>query len=110
MTKSYFKHLPAMRLSTLYISFTIAAVVLSLLMVIHASYRQTAAQRKIQERADLVANLKLTDLCLFTEARYTRHPAMSDSFAPFQDYPGALEHFPSGSLVSPPMRNYATKP
>jgi hypothetical protein len=50
----------------------------------------------------LVEELSLTDLCLFTEARYTRHPAMADHHAPFQDHPSALEHFPSGSLVSPP--------
>jgi hypothetical protein len=52
--------------------------------------------------AEAVRRLGLTDLCLFTEARYTRHLSQSDHFAPFQDQPGALEHFPSGSLVAPP--------
>ena len=33
-----------------------------------------------------------------TEARYTRHPAVSDPMAPFMDHPGALEHFPTGSF------------
>lgn len=42
--------------------------------------------------------LGLTDLCLATEARYTRHPAVSDQLAAFMDHPGALEHFPSGSF------------
>lgn len=50
----------------------------------------------------VVRELKLTDLCLFTEARYTRHPAMADRHAAFQDHPFALEHFPSGSLLLPP--------
>jgi hypothetical protein len=50
----------------------------------------------------MVRRLGLTDLCLFTEARYTRHPSQADHFAPFQDHPQALEHFPSGSLVAPP--------
>jgi hypothetical protein len=45
--------------------------------------------------------LQLTDLCLSTEARYTRHPAISDRNAPFQDHPAALEHFPSGSIILP---------
>jgi hypothetical protein len=27
---------------------------------------------------------------------------MADLHAPFQDHPGALEHFPSGGLISPP--------
>lgn len=44
------------------------------------------------------AALGLTDLCLATEARYTRHPAVSDPLAPFMDHPGSLEHFPSGSF------------
>ncbi len=50
----------------------------------------------------MVRRLGLTDLALFTEARYTRHPTQADRFAPFQDHPGALEHFPSGSVVAPP--------
>jgi hypothetical protein len=50
----------------------------------------------------MVRRLGLTDLALFTEARYTRHPTQSDRFAPFQDHPGALEHFPTGSVVAPP--------
>ena len=53
-------------------------------------------------RAALVRRLELTDLCLFTEARYTRHPSQADRFAAFQDRPVALEHFPAGSLVPPP--------
>jgi len=51
---------------------------------------------------EIVRELQLTDICLFTEARYTRNPAMADLHAPFQDHPMALEHFPSGSLVTPP--------
>jgi hypothetical protein len=46
--------------------------------------------------------LALTDLCLFTEARYTRHPSMADLHTPFQDHPLSLEHFPSGSLIAAP--------
>jgi hypothetical protein len=46
--------------------------------------------------------LGLTDLSLFVEARYARHPSQADRFAPFQDHPTSLEHFPSGSLVPPP--------
>lgn len=51
----------------------------------------------------LVAAHGLTDLCLFTEARYTRHPSQADRHAAFQDHPGAREHFPSGALVPPPQ-------
>lgn len=50
----------------------------------------------------LVAELGLTDLCLSTEARYTRHLSQADRFAAFQDHPRSLEHFPSGALLPPP--------
>lgn len=65
-----------------------------------------ARQALARERA-LVQSLGLTDLCLFTEARYTRHPTQADLHTPFQDHPLALEHFPTGSLV-PPQPVYAT--
>jgi hypothetical protein len=54
--------------------------------------------------AAVVRRLGLTDLALFTEARYTRHPSQADRFAPVQDHPHALEHFPSGSVAAPPER------
>jgi hypothetical protein len=63
--------------------------------------RNEAAARTAANR-DLVAALELTDLCLFTEARYTRHPSQADLHTAFQDHPRALEHFPSGSLLPPP--------
>ena len=53
-------------------------------------------------RRELAAALALTDFALGTEARYTRHPSQADFFAPFQDGPGSLEHFPAGSVMYPP--------
>lgn len=50
----------------------------------------------------VVAALGLTDLCISTEARYTRHPAITDPMAPFMDHPGAIEHFPTGVFWAPP--------
>lgn len=44
----------------------------------------------------------LTDLAVWTEARYARHPALADRFSAFQDHPGAIEHFPAGAVVAPP--------
>lgn len=49
----------------------------------------------------LVKEYGLSDLAVATEARYTRHPAVSDPLAPFMDHPGAIEHFPSGSFWRP---------
>ncbi len=54
------------------------------------------------QRRELVTQLQLTDLCLFTEARYTRHLSQADLHSAFQDHPSALEKFPTGSLVPPP--------
>ena len=61
-------------------------------------------ERSANEAASiaLVERLGLTDLVLFTEARYTRHPSQADLQSAFQDHPAALEHFPTGSLMPPP--------
>jgi hypothetical protein len=91
-----------MRKSAVFTLATTVQVLLIGLILLHVRHSQSTAIPGFQERAGLVRSLQLTDLCLFTEARYTRHPAMADRFAPFQDHPGAMEHFPSGSLVTPP--------
>lgn len=59
-------------------------------------------QPELRMKQQLVTRLMLTDLALWTEATYTRHPSQTDFFTPFQDLPGAIEHFPSGSLAAPP--------
>lgn len=73
-------------------------------------YRQVRqAQQSWQDERphalSLTAALGLTDLCIATEARYTRHPALTDPMAPFMDHPGSLEHFPSGSFWAYPGRH-----
>jgi hypothetical protein len=68
----------------------------------HARGSVRDRRAEVESRAAMVRRLGLTDLCLFTEARYTRHPSQADRFTPFQDHPLALEHFPSGSVVAPP--------
>ena len=70
----------------------------------HVRLRQETGQRLTARLNDIVtAGLGLTDLCLATEARYTRHPAVSDPIAPFMDHPGAMEHFPTGSFWAAPQ-------
>jgi hypothetical protein len=71
-------------------------------MFSHALYKQMTDGRHLQEKANLVQVLGLTDLCLFTEASYTRHLSLADFHTAFQDSPMTLEHFPSGSLVTRP--------
>ena len=65
----------------------------------HASGRFMVDDLPAQQQ--LVSRLSLTDLSLWTEARYTRHPAMADLFSPFQDHPASFEHFPAGGLMAP---------
>jgi len=60
-----------------------------------------SSQRGASDKQQLVFSLGLTDLALFSEARYTRHPSQADLFSAFQDSPAAFEHFPSGSLIAP---------
>ena len=50
----------------------------------------------------LVREFELTDLALWTGARYTRHISQADLFAAFQDGMGALERFPAGALAPLP--------
>lgn len=73
-------------------------------LIIAGDYRSRQKQALLfrAEKSALVRQLQLTDLCLSTEATYTRHPSQTDSFAPFADHPGALEHFPSGTIIAPP--------
>ncbi len=71
----------------------------------HSLYEQARRFPELRGKRELARSLELTDLCLFTEARYTRHPSLSDFYAPFQDHPCSMEHFPSGSLIMPSRRN-----
>lgn len=92
-----------MRPSSLFVVFVCISLALSALCLAHARQRQEQSEAVLARNAELVRTLQLTDLALFTEARYTRHLSMADAHAAFQDHPGALEHFPSGSLVAPPI-------
>lgn len=58
--------------------------------------------REIPAKRELVRSLQLTDVALWSEARYTRHPSQADFFAAFQDGPSSPEHFPAGSVVAAP--------
>lgn len=92
-----------MRRSLQFLLFTAVLLTVFLSLPLHA---RNAQQHQIGPLNQL-QNLHVTDLCLATEARYTRHPAMADRHAPFQEHPLALEHFPSGSLISPNLSGRA---
>jgi hypothetical protein len=55
-----------------------------------------------QDLAKITAALRLTDISFSDDARYTRNPSQADLFSAFQDYPGSIDHFPSGSVIAPP--------
>ena len=93
---------PAVRKSTAFFLFTLGSVILLVLLLWSGRYASGEAGAMQEASRVLVQKLQLTDLCLFTEARYTRHPSMADLHSAFQDHPLALDHFPSGSLVAPP--------
>lgn len=67
-----------------------------------SAQKEYPAHSKDQEiMRQVVATFGLSDLAVATEARYTRHPAVSDTIAPFMDHPGSIEHFPTGSFWYP---------
>ena len=71
-------------------------------LAVHAAIAQRAAAAWLERDAAMVRQYRLTDLSIFTEARYTRNPSLADLNTAFQDYPFSFEHFPSGSLVPVP--------
>jgi hypothetical protein len=91
------------RKSHVLLAFFLVNLFLVGLLFVHARVVQQKNRASFLEKRKIVKELQLTDLCIFTDARYTRHPSMADSNTPFQDHPLSLEHFPSGSLmVLPP--------
>lgn len=72
---------------------------------LYLSFREQAEREKQSQLVplgEIVRILGLTDPAMWTEARYTRHLSLTDTFSPFQDVPGGIEHFPAGSIVPPP--------
>ena len=91
-----------MRKSTFFLAYIFFNLILLAALGAHSLYQRKAAAPLLEEKRGMVGRLELTDLCLFTEANYTRHLTQADLHVPFQDHPVSLEHFPSGSLLFPP--------
>lgn len=92
---------PALKL----LIFLVLIVLLDTGLFYHSLRRVAGLTGSEENVAIAVSGLGLTDLCISTEARYTRHPSVSDPMAPFMDHPGSIEHFPTGSFWSP-VRQY----
>ncbi|WP_459946037.1 hypothetical protein [Desulfocastanea catecholica] len=84
-------------------------VVLVLAALAGGLAQSSTGKRRTQEENVLllqgvVFHLGLSDLALSTEARYTRHVAVSDAVVVSMDHPGAIDHFPSTFFWAPPRR------
>lgn len=99
-----------LRPSTLALTALAAALAVFALTLADAARLGRAGAARTAGSQLLVQRLGLTDIALFTEARYTRHLSQADLHSAFQDHPLALEHFPSGSLVPPPRHEALDRP
>ena len=91
-----------MRKAKKFFFFILFQGIILILLLAHSFYQIRADQSWLKEKKQMVRDLELTDLCLFTEANYTRHFTQADRHTPFQNSPMAFEHFPSGSILLPP--------
>lgn len=92
-----------MRPSAVFLMLLAVLVSADIALLGHRQARTMQQQTDAATRRIAVSALGLTDLSLATEARYTRHPAVTDMVVPFMDHPGAIEHFPSGSFWAEPI-------
>ncbi len=90
-----------MQRSGIFLLFVGACALALTLLLRQGSVAAAGDAKRLAAARQLVRQLALTDLSLWSEARYTRHPSQADHFSAFQNFPGALDHFPAGSIVGP---------
>jgi hypothetical protein len=90
------------RKSSVFLVTLVGGLLILALALLQAAIQTRADRSRLQSQAEFVKKFQITDLCLATEARYTRHPSQADWHSPFQSHPMALDHFPSGSIIPPP--------
>ena len=93
-----------MRKSNLFLLYLLINITLLAILFAHSFLGENGGSHALEEKREMVRQYQLTDLCLFTEASYTRHLSVADRHTPFQDGPMTLEHFPSGSILAPPRK------
>ncbi|MEJ2491082.1 MAG: hypothetical protein P8Y91_01520 [Desulfuromonadales bacterium] len=99
-----------MTYSRTFLPLVLCLLILFALLSIWTTQRVSAYEKEsLALRRDLAKRLQLTDLALWSEARYARHPSQADLFTAFQEFPSAPEHFPAGSLMAPPPFNMTTQ-
>ena len=98
-----------MRPTKIFLVILLLLLAIDSMLFLYAAFATAKNNNVLAAQAAAVAGLGLTDLAVATEARYTRHPVVSDPLAPFMDHPGALEHFPSGSFWSAPQARFTSR-
>ncbi len=88
----------------IFLAIVLCELIIMGILLVSAFNQIASSKHRINELKKLTRQLQLTDLSVWTEARYTRNPSQADYFSPFQDFPSSVEHFPAGSLIEPPMR------
>lgn len=85
----------------IYAFVTVMLIVIFTFFVFYSRAVVSNDQRLSQE-AEIVRLLHITDMCVATESRHTRHIALPEPAAAFQDIPGFLDHFPTSTFFWPP--------
>ncbi len=91
-----------MRKSLAFSLFVFLCLMTILLLGVTSEINVSSFKSASRDLDEITSTLKLTDISFSNDARYTRHPSQADVFSAFQDYPGSIEHFPSGSVTPPP--------
>jgi hypothetical protein len=84
-----------------FVSFIVGELLILLVLLVSGRTALESRQAEVREQRVIVKQLMLTDVAIWTEARYTRNPSQADYFSAFQDFPSSLEHFPAGSIITP---------
>ncbi len=90
------------RKSNAFMLYLVLNLTILAILFLHAHICSKAGAAMLKDERHLVEVYRLTDICLFTDARYTRNPSMADIHSSFQDSPMSLDYFPSGALMLPP--------
>ena len=91
-----------MRRSTVFGFFILLCLCCIAVLAVTSERRVSRFLVESRDLSEITAALRLTDMSFSDDARYTRNPSQADIFSAFQDYPGSIEHFPSGSVTPPP--------
>ncbi|OJJ14739.1 hypothetical protein BKI52_41630 [marine bacterium AO1-C] len=87
----------------------IAAQIVVLLVLFIVPFKGSR-QVNYSQKQQVLQRFSLSDYCLSTESRHTRHINFPEVIAPFQDLPGYHDHFPSSSFFKPQRQRLEIKP